>query len=130
MQIEAGTQFASYEILGSLGAGGMGEVYRAHDPRIGRDVAIKILRAATAADPDRLHRFQQEAHAAGILNHPEVPAKLLRFDLGKESATVVRELPRGELGIVAVRITPDGRYYAYTFFSDESQLYLMQGANR
>jgi hypothetical protein len=95
MQIEAGTQFASYEILGSLGAGGMGEVYRAHDPRIGRDVAIKILRAATAADPDRLQRFQQEAHAAGILNHPNL---LTIFDLGTADSTpyIVSELLEGE----------------------------------
>ena len=95
MQIEAGTQFASYEILGSLGAGGMGEVYRARDPRIGRDVAIKILRAATAADPDRLSRFQQEAHAAGILNHPNL---LTVFDLGTADSTpyIVSELLEGE----------------------------------
>src|SRR5438132_14071686 len=95
MQIEAGTRFASYEIVEALGAGGMGEVYRARDPRIGRDVAIKILRAATAADPDRLHRFQQEAHAAGILNHPNL---LTIYDLGTADSTpyIVSELLEGE----------------------------------
>jgi Tol biopolymer transport system component len=95
MEIPAGTRFASYEIVEALGAGGMGEVYRARDPRIGRDVAIKILRAATAADPDRLHRFQQEAHAAGILNHPNL---LTIFDLGTADSTpyIVSELLEGE----------------------------------
>jgi len=95
MEIPAGTRFASYEIVEALGAGGMGEVYRARDPRIGRDVAIKILRAATAADPDRLSRFQQEAHAAGILNHPNL---LTIFDLGTADNTpyIVSELLEGE----------------------------------
>src|SRR5438128_8473796 len=95
MEISAGTRFASYEIVEALGAGGMGEVYRARDPRIGRDVAIKILRAATAADPDRLSRFQQEAHAAGILNHPNL---LTIFDLGTADSTpyIVSELLEGE----------------------------------
>jgi len=87
--------FASYEILGPLGAGGMGEVYRAHDPRIGRDVAIKVLRAATATDPDRLQRFQQEAHAAGILNHPNL---LTIYELGTSDGApyIVSELLEGE----------------------------------
>ncbi len=73
----------------------MGEVYRARDPRIGRDVAIKILRAATAADPDRLQRFQQEARAAGMLNHPNL---LTIFDLGTADSTpyIVSELLEGE----------------------------------
>src|SRR5712691_12261692 len=95
MAIEAGTSFASYEILGPLGAGGMGEVYRARDPRIGRDVAIKVLRAATAADADRLHRFQQEAHAAGILNHPNL---LTIYELGTSDGApyIVSELLEGE----------------------------------
>src|SRR5438094_9701785 len=95
MEIPAGTRFASYEIDEALGAGGMGEVYRARDPRIGRDVAIKILRAATAADPDRLSRFQQEAHAAGILNHPNL---LTIFDLGTADSTpyIASELLEGE----------------------------------
>jgi Tol biopolymer transport system component len=95
MAIEAGTHFASYEILGPLGAGGMGEVYRAHDPRIGRDVAIKVLRAATATDTDRLHRFQQEAHAAGILNHPNL---LTIYELGTSDGApyIVSELLEGE----------------------------------
>ncbi len=93
--METGSRFANYEIVGVLGTGGMGEVYRARDPRIGRDVAIKVLRAATATDPDRLHRFQQEAHAAGILNHPNL---LTIYDLGTADGIpyIVSELLEGD----------------------------------
>ena len=72
MGLSAGTHLGPYEILSQLGAGGMGEVYKARDTRLQRDVAIKILPAAFAADPDRLHRFQQEARAIAILNHPHI----------------------------------------------------------
>ena len=61
-----------YTILAPLGAGGMGEVYRARDTRLGRDVAIKVVRADIARYPERLKRFEQEARAAGALNHPNV----------------------------------------------------------
>lgn len=61
-----------YEIQSPLGEGGMGEVYRARDPRLGRDVAIKVLPASLSKNPDRLKRFEQEARAAGILNHPNI----------------------------------------------------------
>jgi serine/threonine protein kinase len=61
MPLQAGTRVGPYEILASIGAGGMGEVYRARDPRLGRDVAIKVLPPEFAADPDRLRRFEQEA---------------------------------------------------------------------
>jgi serine/threonine protein kinase len=60
-----GTKLGPYEIVSPLGAGGMGEVYRARDTRLGREVALKVLPASFAADADRLHRFEQEAHAAG-----------------------------------------------------------------
>jgi serine/threonine protein kinase len=60
MTLAAGARLGPYEILSPLGAGGMGEVYRARDPRIGRDVAIKVLHAEVAENPDRLRRFQQE----------------------------------------------------------------------
>jgi serine/threonine protein kinase len=72
MVLSAGTRLGSYEILAAIGAGGMGEVYRAHDPRLGRDVAIKVLPAALSADADRLRRFEQEARAAAALNHPNI----------------------------------------------------------
>ena len=75
----AGTKLGPYEVLSSLGAGGMGEVYRARDPRLGRDVAIKVLPALFAADPIRLHRFEQEARAVAALSHANV---LAVFDIG------------------------------------------------
>jgi serine/threonine protein kinase len=69
MSLAAGTRLGPYEILAPIGAGGMGEVYRAKDPRLGRDVAIKVLPASFSADPDRLRRFEQEARATGLLSH-------------------------------------------------------------
>src|SRR5207244_9188203 len=61
-----------YEIRSPLGRGGMGEVYRAHDSRLGRDVAIKVLPSEVSSDPERLRRFEQEARAAASLNHPNI----------------------------------------------------------
>src|SRR4051812_14255778 len=72
MVLSAGARLGSYEIVSLLGSGGMGEVYRARDPRLGRDVAIKVLPAAFAADPDRLRRLEREARAAAALNHPNI----------------------------------------------------------
>jgi serine/threonine protein kinase/Tol biopolymer transport system component len=84
-----------YEITGRLGAGGMGEVFRAKDDRIGRDVAIKVLPASFAADADRLLRFEQEARSAGTLNHPNL---VTIYDIGKENGApyIVMELLDGE----------------------------------
>jgi serine/threonine protein kinase len=84
-----------YEIVSPLGAGGMGEVYRAKDPRLGRDVAVKVLPASFSNDPDRLRRFEQEARAAGILNHPNITAV---YDIGSHDGApyVVTELLEGE----------------------------------
>jgi eukaryotic-like serine/threonine-protein kinase len=72
MTLTAGTKLGPFEILGQLGAGGMGEVYRARDTRLGRDVAIKVLPESFAADPDRLRRFEQEARSIAALNHPHI----------------------------------------------------------
>ncbi|HET7291214.1 MAG TPA: protein kinase [Vicinamibacteria bacterium] len=95
MGLDAGARLGPYEIRGLLGAGGMGEVYRARDSRLARDVAIKVLPGAAAVDADRLERFQREARAAGALNHPNV---LAVFDAGVEGGApyVVSELLEGE----------------------------------
>ena len=68
--IGSGTRLGPFEILAPLGAGGMGEVYRARDTKLGRELAIKILPASVSADPDRRQRFEQEARSASALNHP------------------------------------------------------------
>jgi len=95
MTLSPGTRLGPYEILAPLGAGGMGEVYRAKDPRLGRDVAIKVLPASFSADADRLRRFEQEAKAAGVLNHPNITAV---YDIGQHDGApyVVQELLEGE----------------------------------
>src|SRR5437762_1732829 len=72
MSLAAGTKIGVYEVVTLLGAGGMGEVYRARDTRLKREVAIKILPAAFANDPDRLARFQREAELLATLNHPNI----------------------------------------------------------
>jgi eukaryotic-like serine/threonine-protein kinase len=77
--LTSGVHLGPYEIFSLLGAGGMGEVYRGRDPRLGRDVAIKVLPANASADPGRLHRFEQEARAAAALNHPNI---LAVYDVG------------------------------------------------
>jgi len=72
MAIASGTKIGPYEVLAPLGAGGMGEVYRAKDTRLGRDVAIKILPKDMSADPERKERFQREARTISSLNHPNI----------------------------------------------------------
>jgi len=95
MSVATGSHLGPYEIQSPIGAGGMGEVYRAHDTRLDRTVAIKILPASFATDPDRLQRFAQEARAAAALNHPNI---LSIFDIGEDHGTpyVVSELLEGE----------------------------------
>jgi Tol biopolymer transport system component len=97
MTLAAGSKLGPYEILAPLGAGGMGEVYRAKDPRLSREVAVKVLPDSLGSDPDRVRRFEQEARAAGQLNHPNVTAV---YDVGTDEATgslyIVSELLEGE----------------------------------
>ena len=95
MALTTGAKLGPYEIVSPLGAGGMGEVYRARDSRLGRDVALKILPESFALDTDRLHRFEQEARAVAALNHPNI---LAVFDVGQEKGSpfLVSELLEGE----------------------------------
>jgi len=74
MPVPIGTRLGAYEIVAAIGAGGMGEVYTARDPRLGRDVAIKVLPDLVAGDPDRIARFQREAQRLASLNHPHIGA--------------------------------------------------------
>jgi len=95
MSLAAGTKLGPYEVESPVGAGGMGEVYRARDTRLGRDVALKILPASFACDATRLQRFEQEARAVAALNHPSI---LAVFDIGQYNALpfLVSELLEGE----------------------------------
>ena len=81
-----------YEITGLLGTGGMGEVYRAHDPRLGRDVAVKILPAMFMRDPDRLARFEREARVLASLNHPNIGGIYGLDDVPGEGGSAMRAL--------------------------------------
>ena len=94
MTLRSETRLGPYEIVSAIGAGGMGEVYRARDPRLGRDVAIKVLPASFSGDPSRLQRFEQEARAAAALNHPNI---LAVHDIGTQDGSpyIVSELLDG-----------------------------------
>src|ERR1700721_309877 len=95
MALSPGTHLGSYEVLAPLGAGGMGEVYRARDKRLGREVAIKVLPSIFYTNPERLRRFGQEARAAAALNHPNI---LVVYQMGtyKGLPYLVSELLEGE----------------------------------
>ena len=95
MTVSAGTRLGPYEVISPLGAGGMGEVYRARDARLGRDVAIKVLPDRIARDPEALGRFDREARAIAALSHPNI---LSIFDFGTEDGVIysVTELLEGE----------------------------------
>ena len=95
MTLAAGTKLGPYEVVALIGAGGMGEVYRARDARLGRDVALKILSESFARDPERLRRFEQEARAVAALNHPNI---LGLFDIGSQNGSpyLVSELLEGQ----------------------------------
>src|SRR6202051_2119656 len=91
MPLSTGTRLGSYEILAPLGAGGMGEVYRAKDTKLKREVALKVLSDAFARDPERMARFQREAEVLAALNHPHIAAIY-----GLEGNALVMELVEGE----------------------------------
>src|SRR5664280_2186452 len=95
MALSAGTRLGPYEVLSPLGAGGMGEVYRARDKKLDRDVAIKVLPESIASDPNSLARFEREAKAVAALSHPNI---LSIFDFGTQDGVsyAVMELLEGE----------------------------------
>src|SRR6266536_2727324 len=95
MSLAAGTRLGPYEVLSPLGAGGMGEVYRARDSRLAREVALKVLPEELALDRERLNRFEQEARAASALNHPNI---VTVYDVGRAEATsfIAMELVEGK----------------------------------
>ena len=95
MTVSTGARLGPYEILGPIGAGGMGEVYRARDTRLSRDIALKVLPTELAADRERLGRFEQEARSASALNHPNIVAV---YDVGRSGETpfIAMELVEGK----------------------------------
>lgn len=95
LTIRAGEQIGPYEVVAPLGVGGMGEVYRARDPKLGRDVALKILPEDLASHPDHLRRFEQEARAASALNHPNI---ITVYDIGRSAPLtwIAMELVEGQ----------------------------------
>src|SRR5215470_16673423 len=94
MPLTAGAHLGPYEILAAIGVGGMGEVYRARDTKLDRDVAIKILPEAVAADPERIARFEREAKTLAALNHPNI-AHLYGLEESGGISALVMELVEG-----------------------------------
>jgi len=105
MTIATGTKLGSYEVVAQIGAGGMGEVYQAHDTKLGRDVAIKVLPKPFAHDPERLSRFQREAKMLAALNHPNI-ATIYGLEQSNGTSYLVMELVSGEN--LAERVKRDG----------------------
>ena len=94
MSLTPGTRIGAYDVTGPLGAGGMGEVYRARDTKLDRDVALKVLPAAFIADPDRLARFEREARVLASLNHPNI-AQIHGLEETEGTRALVLELVEG-----------------------------------
>src|ERR1700675_797426 len=105
MAISAGTKLGSYEVLSQIGAGGMGEVYRAHDTKLARDVAIKVLPEAFAHDPERLSRFEREAKILASLNHSNI-ATIFGLEHSDGVQYLVMELVAGETLAERVKAGP------------------------
>ncbi len=105
--LQAGDRLGRYEIVAPVGAGGMGEVYRAHDTELGRDVAVKVLPEAVATDADRVARFRREAQSVAALSHPNI---LQIFDFGQSAGVsyAVTELLEGQSLRELIRIGPMG----------------------
>jgi len=105
MTIAAGTRLGTYEVVAQIGAGGMGEVYRAHDTKLGREVAIKVLPANFVNDPERLSRFQREARMLAALNHANI-ATIYGLEQSGEVTCLVMELVSGETLAERVKAGP------------------------
>jgi serine/threonine protein kinase len=95
MAVTTGTRLGSYEVVAQIGAGGMGEVYQAHDTKLGRNVAIKVLPEAFAHDSERLSRFQREAKMLAALNHPNI-ATIYGLEQSNGTSYLVMELVAGD----------------------------------
>ena len=105
MPLHAGAKLGTYEVVAQIGAGGMGEVYRAHDTKLARDVAIKVLPANFVNDPERLSRFQREARMLAALNHPNI-ATIYGLEQSGSVTCLVMELVPGETLAERVRAGP------------------------
>ena len=125
MALAPGTRLDSYEILSLIGAGGMGEVYRARDTRLEREVAVKVLPVGTSADPDRLKRFAQEARAV------RASRDLARLDLTSGRRDPIATFGPADGAGVSLVSTPvvsaDGKTYAYHYQQILSDLFLATG---
>src|SRR5262245_14212131 len=107
MPLANGSRFGSYEVLAPLGAGGMGEVYRARDTRLKREVAIKVMPEGLAQDADRVARFQREAELLASLNHPNIAA-IYGLEQAGPNVAIVLELVEGDT-LLDVLARPEGR---------------------
>ena len=101
MTLAPGTKLGPYEILAPLGAGGMGEVYRARDSRLGSEVALKVLPESFSKDADRLRRFEQEARAVAALNHPNI---LAIHDIGENVGAPFIVSRQTKIGLLPVSV--------------------------
>ncbi|OFV90998.1 MAG: hypothetical protein A3G76_16110 [Acidobacteria bacterium RIFCSPLOWO2_12_FULL_65_11] len=105
MALSAGTRLGAYEIVALIGIGGMGEVYRAHDGKLNRDVALKVLPEIFVTDPDRVARFQREAQVLAALNHPHIAA-IYGFEEAGPTRFLAAGRPRNGPGLAASCFTP------------------------
>jgi serine/threonine protein kinase len=115
MPLTSGTKIGPYEVASLLGVGGMGEVYRSRDSKLGREVAVKVLAAAVAGDPDRLARFGREAKVLAALNHPNIAAIYGLEDSGATHALVIQL----RSPYTSYDAAPDGQHFAAFQFPDD-----------
>ena len=115
MALTPGTRLGQYEILSAIGAGGMGEVYRAKDSKLGRDVAIKVLHKAVAQDAERLARFEREARSLAALNHPNI-VTIFAVEESGGTRFLAMELVEGESldTVIAAGALPLSRFFDIT----------------